>query len=173
MNCFETSLFCFWHFCGMHQIQAPIWANWACGFRTQRSGNIRLARMRLSGRVLQRWRSRASVTSQLNRPRWGHWACKSLCLPTRLIFAGLRENTLPMEDINHSKWRSWRQQEGYRLAARLVTSIEAWYTERALVCLVAQPCLTLCDPRDCSPPGSSVHGDSPGKSTGVGCHALL
>ena len=26
---------------------------------------------------------------------------------------------------------------------------------------------------DCSPPGSSVHGDSPGKSTGVGCHALL
>ena len=26
---------------------------------------------------------------------------------------------------------------------------------------------------DCSPPGSSVHGDSPGKSTSVGCHALL
>ena len=23
--------------------------------------------------------------------------------------------------------------------------------------LVAQPCLTLCDPMDCSPPGSSVH----------------
>jgi len=26
---------------------------------------------------------------------------------------------------------------------------------------------------DCKPPGSSVHGDSPGKNTGVGCHALL
>ena len=26
---------------------------------------------------------------------------------------------------------------------------------------------------DCSPPGSSVHGDSPSKSTGVGLHALL
>ena len=25
-------------------------------------------------------------------------------------------------------------------------------------CLVAQLCLTLCDPMDCSPPGSSVHG---------------
>ena len=24
--------------------------------------------------------------------------------------------------------------------------------------LVAQSCPTLCDPRDCSPPGSSVHG---------------
>ena len=26
---------------------------------------------------------------------------------------------------------------------------------------------------DCSLPGSSVHGDSPGKNTGMGCHALL
>ena len=40
-------------------------------------------------------------------------------------------------------------------------------------CLAAQSCLTLCDPMDCSPPGSSVDGDSPGKNTGVGCHALL
>ena len=39
------------------------------------------------------------------------------------------------------------------------------------VCLVAQSCLTLCEPMDCSPPGSSVH--SPGKNTGVGRHALL
>ena len=36
-----------------------------------------------------------------------------------------------------------------------------------------QSCLTLCDPMDYSPPGSSVHGDSPGKNTGVGSHALL
>ena len=42
-----------------------------------------------------------------------------------------------------------------------------------VVCSVAQQCLTRCDPMDCSPPGSSVHGDSPGKNTGVGCHALL
>ena len=26
---------------------------------------------------------------------------------------------------------------------------------------------------DCSPPGSSVQGGSPGKDTGVGCHAIL
>ena len=26
---------------------------------------------------------------------------------------------------------------------------------------------------DCSPPGSSVHGDSPGQNPGVGCHFLL
>ena len=34
-------------------------------------------------------------------------------------------------------------------------------------------CPILCDPMDCSPPGSSVCGDSPGKNSGVGCHALL
>ena len=36
-----------------------------------------------------------------------------------------------------------------------------------------QSCPTLCDPMNCSPSGSSVHGDSPGKNTGAGCHALL
>ena len=36
-----------------------------------------------------------------------------------------------------------------------------------------QLCPTLCDPMDCSLPISSVHGDSAGKNTGVGCHALL
>ena len=28
-------------------------------------------------------------------------------------------------------------------------------------------------PLDCSPLGSSVHGDSPGQNTGVGCRAFL
>ena len=42
-----------------------------------------------------------------------------------------------------------------------------------LLCLAAQSCPTLCNPMDCSPPGSSVHGDSPGKNIRVGCHALL
>ena len=37
-------------------------------------------------------------------------------------------------------------------------------------CSVVSDCL---QPHDCSPPGSTVHGDSPGNNTGVGCHALL
>ena len=36
-----------------------------------------------------------------------------------------------------------------------------------------QSCLTLCNPMECSPPGSSVHEDSPGKNTAVGFCALL
>ena len=43
-------------------------------------------------------------------------------------------------------------------------------------CMLAkslQSCLTLCDPVNCSTPGSSVHGDSPDKNTKVGFHTLL
>ena len=42
-----------------------------------------------------------------------------------------------------------------------------------MLCLVIQSCPTLCDSMDCSPPGSFVHGGSPGKNTGVDLHALL
>ena len=38
---------------------------------------------------------------------------------------------------------------------------------------VAQSCPTLCNPMDYSPPGSSVPGIFPGKTTGMGCHFLL
>ena len=46
------------------------------------------------------------------------------------------------------------------------------------VCSVTQSRPTLCDPVDCSPPVSSVHGISqdrffPGKNTGVVCHFQL
>ena len=43
----------------------------------------------------------------------------------------------------------------------------------AVLCLVSQMGLALCDSMDCSPPGFSSHGDSTGQNTGVGCHALL
>ena len=42
-----------------------------------------------------------------------------------------------------------------------------------MLCWVPQLCPILCDPMDCSPPGTCVHGDSPGKNTRVGCHFLL
>ena len=48
-----------------------------------------------------------------------------------------------------------------------------WQVSTTMLCLVTQLCLTLCNPMDYSLPGSSVHGDSPGKNAGVGCHALL
>ena len=44
---------------------------------------------------------------------------------------------------------------------------------RVLCAQSLQSCPILCDPMDCSLPDSSVHGDSPGKNTRVGCHFLL
>ena len=41
-----------------------------------------------------------------------------------------------------------------------------------MLCLIAQSCQSLCDPMDCSLLGSSVHGDFPGKNTGVGSPSL-
>ena len=38
-----------------------------------------------------------------------------------------------------------------------------------VLCLVTQSCPALCNPMDCSLPGFSAHGESPGKNTGVGC----
>ena len=43
----------------------------------------------------------------------------------------------------------------------------------AVLCLDTQSCPTPCHSMTLAPPGSSVHGDSPGKNTGVSCHALL
>ena len=51
--------------------------------------------------------------------------------------------------------------------AVMIKTVWCWY----MVCVLNS--LTLCNTMDCSSPGSSVHGDSPGKNTGVGCHALL
>ena len=36
-----------------------------------------------------------------------------------------------------------------------------------MLCLVTQSCLTLCNPMDWSPTGSSVHGNSPDRNTGM------
>ena len=54
-------------------------------------------------------------------------------------------------------------------------SVKSYWPLEALwcLCLVALSCPTLCNPTDYSPLGSSIHGDFPGKNTGVGCHAFL
>ena len=56
---------------------------------------------------------------------------------------------------------------------RKVLKLSLQICVQSLLCLVTQSCPTLCDPMICNTPGSSVYGDSPGKNTGVGCHALF
>ena len=60
------------------------------------------------------------------------------------------------------------------LAGGFFTTSATWETPHYHVLyIVAQSCPTLCDPMDCSPPGSSAQGDSLAKNTGVGCKAIL
>ena len=51
--------------------------------------------------------------------------------------------------------------------------IRAPNTPVTVVATVTKSYLTLCDPTDCSPPGSFCPWDSPGKNTGVRYHFLL
>ena len=98
------------------------------------------------------------------------------------LFSYLLSFSFPLKRGNAHRWASW---------IRMVFLWAFWMFRRsevelhkpsgstslivmcAVLCLIAQSYLTLCNPMDYSPPGSSVHGDSPGKNTGVGCHALL
>ena len=52
-----------------------------------------------------------------------------------------------------------------------VSVTEVCRTASAL-CFVSQSCPTLCDPMDCSLPGTSVHGGSPGKMTSDVLHSV-
>ena len=66
----------------------------------------------------------------------------------------------------------WNDSELNRfMSTYLILTTALWNS----VCsdLVGKSCPTLCDPMDCSPSGSSVHGIFPGKNTGVGCCFLL
>ena len=83
--------------------------------------------------------------------------------------------------ISFSRGSSWPRDRTWvsRIAGRLFTiwitlklkKVFYRYTLRCAKSIQSRP--TLCDPMACSPPVSSVHGDPPGKNTGVGSHALL
>ena len=62
-----------------------------------------------------------------------------------------------------------KKKKGRREAGRK----KVFYSTLKSKVLVTQSCPTLCHPRDCSPPGSSVHRDSPGMNTGVDCYVFL
>ena len=51
-------------------------------------------------------------------------------------------------------------------------SLPRWW-KSSMCCALPLFHIRICNSMDCSLPGSSVQGDSPGKNTKVGCHALL
>ena len=71
-----------------------------------------------------------------------------------------------MTEVSKAPCCIWRQTQRCNIHSRASL-------QDCCCCSVTQSYLTLHNPMDCSPPGSSVHGDSPGQNTGVGCHFLL
>ena len=69
------------------------------------------------------------------------------------------------------------QRVGHDVATNIFTSLFSVYKGPSIwhlcACFGRSAVFHSCDPVDCSPPSSSVHGDSPAKNTGVGCPALL
>ena len=57
----------------------------------------------------------------------------------------------------------WRWRRGWLIKGRCWLVLTSFQSFSCLLCLVPQSCPTHCDPMDYSPPGSSVHGDSPGR----------
>ena len=93
-------------------------------------------------------------------------------------------------DFLHSRWESgiylplefyYRCCPGSNLFARILFQVHMitwdcldWLEILTALCVLGLVgSVTLCGHMDYRPPGSSVHGDSPGKNTGVVCHAVL
>ena len=72
-------------------------------------------------------------------------------------------------------WKSHGQRSlmGYSPWGRKRNTTSSYATNCYICVRASQSWPTLCDSMDCSSPGSSVYGDSPGKNTGGGCPALL
>ena len=118
----------------------------------------------------------ASLSDRGSHRKGEHWwPCSQKCCPSSLTLTVTRQSFVSecmIGDLLVVSWLGF----GTFTAMAGVQSLVREPRPRKLhmcLCLVTQLCLTLWDPMDYSPPGFSVHGDSPGKNTGVGCHALL
>ena len=129
-------------------------------------------------------------------PSLSHWkqACfKSTCQQTRntctryLVKNGLQGNYLPHITLAYSQICDAFTGKKFNLKKRLcevsthitlgsgivfISGIKTCPKVCAVLCLGIQSCPTLCNPMDYSQPDTSVHGDSPGKNTGVVCHTF-
>ena len=133
-----------------------------------------MATLRMCGHVAGQevWTSGNEVLSLLSPPQgWRTtWTLSHSESPVCINCREISPMPLPLPSTLSEMWNRITR------SRRPVWNSVTWRFYEAmplLLCLVAQSCLTLCNPMDCSPPGSSVHGDSPGKNTRVGCHALL
>ena len=151
-----------WHW-GFGRAEDRLWGcwSWVCwGTRVPTTGRSKLREAGLG----QRYRILLALHS-FNRPGGAH-----LCLP---------RHCLTQENILFYYYYFWPH---HRVCGSLVSlpglNPDPWQWKRQVLTtgvlyLVVQLCLTLWNPMDCSPSGTSVRGDSPGLNTGVNSLSLL
>ena len=111
----------------------------------------------------ERARKGSRNTSRVWTAKFQEWVP---VLPLRDVTSGFPEYLESKTDKVHVN--PWRNNKGKSKYQNVRLCVCVWVHAESLL-----SCLTLCDPMHYRQRGSSVHGDSPGKSTAVGCHALL
>ena len=107
------------------------------------------------------------ITLNLCRKGWAYhfnWMCTTICLSVYIQSIFVHPWDFPGKSTGVGCHRLLRSNPQ--------VAIKNCFCNLCALCLVVQSGLTLCDPMDCSLPGS-VCGDSSGKNSGVGCYATL
>ena len=86
-----------------------------------------------------------------------------------ILFPAASRSIGPLFSVFTSRHTVWKKLLVFR------ARIQTWISVEPLLFLVLSLSVESdsLQTQDCSPPGSCVHGESPGQNTGVGCHALL
>ena len=124
---------------------------------------------RCETRTLIHWCLECKIVSPLWKTLWQFLTNLNILLPHNpaVVLIGIYSNKLKI----YVHTRTCRSSTGALFIIAKTWKQTAYLS--VVLCLVIQLCQTLCYSIDCSLPGSSVRGGSPGKNTGVGCHALL
>ena len=119
--------------------------------------------MEYSPRDIPQWKQHRNKTKQKNPI---HVDLSFIVFPWKLCYSSILTR-----EPNWDWTKIW--QLFYEIIKTLCTWLQKWQVLLYYSCLVAELYLTLCDPMDCIPPGSSCPWDFSGKKNGVGCHFLF
>ena len=127
-------------------------------------------------KIIPQWREILWLPSNrwkviMGKKHWGsaflsaHWICKEIGLDVKIARLGVLLSTGigPWKKLENVLWWFLEKQIA-RLQCTCVwlypriEGLMKWFPKFLCACVVSRSCLTLCDPTDCCPPGSSVHG---------------
>ena len=123
------------------------------------------------------WREEPGGLQSMGSQRVGHdWETNTFTFMWLLLCVSFC-SIIKREEYKPWFWKTKYSQKiigsGNNWMASLVAQWQPYHLPMQECAKSFQSCPTLWHPLDCSPLGSPVYGDSPGKNTGVGCRALF